>query len=79
VSYEGTNPAIVAEVANRLGTSSWTRTSAREVQAEGTLEFIRSQLDQAKKTLDEQEAGVSRYKLEHNGELPEQAQALTAT
>ena len=80
VSYEGNNPAIVAEVANRLGNLFVDQNlKAREVQAEGTLEFIRSQLDQAKKILDDQEASVSRYKLEHNGELPEQVQALTAT
>ena len=80
VSYEGRNPAIVAEVTNRLGNLFVDENlKAREMQAQGTLDFIRSQLDEAKKTLDREEASVSRYKLEHNGELPEQAQALTAT
>jgi succinoglycan biosynthesis transport protein ExoP len=80
VSYEGKNPAIVAQVTNRLGNLFVDENlKAREMQAQGTLDFMRSQLDEAKKTLDREEASVSRYKLEHNGELPEQAPALTAT
>ena len=49
---------------------------ARELQAEGTSEFIVNELDGAKKTLDQLEAAVSKYKLEHNGELPQQENAL---
>jgi len=49
------------------------------VQAEGTSEFIENQLQQAKKTLDDLEVKVSQYKLQHNGELPQQEASLTST
>src|SRR5262249_37805231 len=51
----------------------------RERQAEGTSEFIDSQLQEAKKMLDALEAKVSSYKLQHNGELPQQEHALIGT
>jgi len=80
VSFEGKDPAIVAEVTNQLGNLFVNENlRSREVHAEGTLEFIRGQLEQAKKNLDEEEKRVSEYKLAHNGELPEQAGALTAS
>jgi len=80
VSFEGKTPAILAEVANQLGNLFVDEDMrAREVHAADTQEFIQSQLEQAKKSLDEQEKQVSQYKLEHNGELPEQESALTAS
>src|SRR5204862_977264 len=51
----------------------------REVQAEGTSEFLESQLQEAKKTLDTLEAAVGEYKVKHNGELPQQEGALGTT
>jgi uncharacterized protein involved in exopolysaccharide biosynthesis len=80
VSYQGSDPRIVAAVTNQLGNHFVEENFRnREVQAEGTTDFLRSQLAQAKKSLDEQEARVSLYKLRHNGELPQQENALTAT
>src|SRR6185369_5295907 len=49
---------------------------AREVQAEGTSDFMKTQLQQAKKGLDEQEEKVSRFKQTYAGELPQQETAL---
>jgi hypothetical protein len=51
----------------------------REVEAEGTSEFMETQLQEAKKILDELESGVSAYKLQHNGELPQQESLLGST
>lgn len=80
VGYQGPNPAVVAQVANRLANLFIEENlKSREVQAEGTSEFIDNQLQEAKKQLDEQEAAVSKFKLAHNGELPEQEGALQAT
>ncbi len=80
ISYQGPNPPVVAEVANRLATFYIDENlRARETQAEGTTEFIENQLQQAKKTLDELEAKVSQYKLQHNGELPQQENSLNGT
>jgi len=77
VSYQGPSPAVVAQVTNRLANLYIDENlKTREVQAEGTSEFISAQLEAAKKKLDELEAAVSKYKLAHNGELPQQENAL---
>lgn len=80
VAYRGPDPAIVAAVANRLA-NLYVRENfkSREVQAEGTSQFIESQLSEAKAKLDKLESAVSRYKIQHNGELPEQQGSLLAT
>jgi polysaccharide biosynthesis transport protein len=77
VGYRGTNPSVVAQVTNRLANLYIDENlKTREVQAEGTSEFISTQLQEAKKKLDELEAAMSKYKLAHNGELPQQETAL---
>jgi polysaccharide biosynthesis transport protein len=77
VSYQGPSPAVVAQVTNRLANLYIEENlKTREVQAEGTSEFISTQLEAAKKKLDELEAAVSKYKLAHNGELPQQENEL---
>lgn len=77
IGYQGPDPVIVARVANRIANLYIEENfKHREVQAEGTSEFLDAQLSEAKKRLDELEAAVSSYKLKHNGELPEQENAL---
>jgi len=80
IGYQGSDPALVMRVANRL-TDLYVEQNlkTREGQAEGTSEFIDTQLREAKKRLDELEAAVSAYKLQHNGELPQQEQSLAST
>lgn len=80
ISYQGPNPAVVAQVTNRLANLYIDENlKTREVQAEGTSEFLSTQVQEAKKKLDELEAAVSKYKLAHNGELPQQEAALIGT
>src|ERR1017187_4519431 len=80
VSFQGPNPAVVAQVTNRLANLYIDENlKTREVQAAGTSEFISTQLQEAKRKLDELEAAVSKYKLAHNGELPQQEAALIGT
>jgi polysaccharide chain length determinant protein (PEP-CTERM system associated) len=80
ISYEGKNPALVASVANELGNLFIEENlRAREVQATGTSEFLDNQLADAKGRLEEQESRLSQYKLEHQGELPEQENSLIAS
>lgn len=80
VGYEGKSPALVAEVANRLANLFIDENlQTRERQAEGTADFISSQLQEAKKTLDGLEVRISQYKLIHNSDLPEQQTALSGT
>jgi succinoglycan biosynthesis transport protein ExoP len=80
VGYEGRNPTLVAEVANQLANLYVDENlKTREVQAEGTAEFIDSQLAEAKKVLDDLEAKVSVFKSKYNGQLPEQENFLLGT
>jgi polysaccharide chain length determinant protein (PEP-CTERM system associated) len=80
VAYRGPDPVTVAAVANRLANLYVQENfKNREVQAEGTSQFIESQLSEAKAKLDKLESAVSRYKIQHNGELPEQQGSLLAT
>jgi polysaccharide biosynthesis transport protein len=80
VSYEGKIPSIVAEVTNQLANLYIEENlKTRETQAEGTAEFIDSQLEQAKKSLDEQEAKVSQFKQQYNGTLPQQENSLLSS
>ena len=79
VGYQGSDPVLVARVANRL-TDLYVEQNlkTREGQAEGTSEFLDAQLRGAKNGLDQLEATVSAYKLKHNGELPEQEHTLAS-
>lgn len=80
ISYQGSNPELVALVANQLGGLFIDENlRAREVQAVGTSEFLSTQLVEAKKRLEEQETKLSAYKVKFNGELPEQENILVAT
>lgn len=77
LSYQDTDPKTTAEVANRLaGLYVAENYRSRESQAEGTVQFLDNQLDEAKRSLDEQEAKVSRFKLQHNGQLPQQENSI---
>lgn len=79
ITFQGPDPATVAQVANRLANLFIEENlRTREVQAQGTSEFIDSQLQEAQKLLDEQEKAVSEYKLQHNGELPQQENSISS-
>jgi succinoglycan biosynthesis transport protein ExoP len=77
ISYEGSNPLVVAGVVNRI-TDLFIRENlrTRERRAEGTSDFIDTQLKQAKASLDTQEETLSQYKVQWAGELPQQEAAL---
>jgi polysaccharide biosynthesis transport protein len=77
IGYQGRDPQLVARVANRL-TDLYVdeNMKTREYQAAGTSKFLDTQLGEAKVRLDQLEATVSAYKLQHNGELPQQEAAL---
>jgi len=79
VTYQGRSPEVVAAVVNQIGTFFIDENlKTREEQAAGTSEFIGTQLEQAKKSLEEQERKLSEYKLQHKGELPQQENSLLA-
>lgn len=79
LSYRGADPQTVALVTNTLASFYIEENlRARERQATGTAEFLRVQLAEAKKRLDEQEARVSSFRRRYLGELPQQMQANLA-
>lgn len=77
VGYQGRNPILVAEVANRLANLYIEENrQTLELEASGTSTFIDNQLADAKRQLAEQEAKVAQFKRDHNGSLPEQESSL---
>jgi polysaccharide biosynthesis transport protein len=79
IAYEAPSPSVAAGVVNEVADLFVTQNvKTREQRAEGTSEFIENQLKQAKKSLDQQEAQLSVYKLKWAGELPQQETALMA-
>jgi polysaccharide chain length determinant protein (PEP-CTERM system associated) len=80
VGYQGRRPDVVALVTNTLA-SFYVEENLRirERLAAGTADFLRTQLEETKRRLDEQEGRVSDFKRRHLGELPEQLAANLAT
>jgi polysaccharide biosynthesis transport protein len=72
ITYENTDRAIVAVVTNQLAASfiAW-NLKARQQQALGTTEFLSSELDEAKHSLEEQETALQEYRMQHAGATPD--------
>ncbi len=80
LSYRGPDPQTVALVTNTLASFYIEENlKVRERQATGTAEFLKVQLAQTRKRLDELEARVSEFRKRYLGELPQQMQANMAT
>ncbi len=80
ISYRSSDPETAAEVTNTLASLYIEENlKMRELQASQTAEFLRTQLDEMKKKLDEEERRVGAFKEQHSGELPEQQDANLAT
>ncbi len=80
VSFESESPDTAMKVANRLGSLFIEENlQVREQQAVGTTTFIDSEADRLRKELDEQESEVTRYKVAHRFELPDQLDANLRT
>jgi len=80
LSYRGRDPQTVALVTNTLASFYIEENlKARERQASGTTEFLKAQINETKKRLDEQERRVSEFKKQYMGELPLQMQGNLAT
>src|SRR5262247_471443 len=80
ISYRGPDPQTVAQVTNTLASFYIEENlKVRERQATGTAEFLKVQLTETRKRLDELETRVSDFRRRYLGELPQQMQAnLTA-
>ena len=80
LSYRGKDPQTVAVVTNTLASFYIEENlKARERQATGTAEFLKVQLNDAKRRLDEQEARMGELQRRYLGELPQQLPGNLAT
>jgi polysaccharide chain length determinant protein (PEP-CTERM system associated) len=80
IKYLGSNPQTVAQVTNTLASFYIEENlKVRERQAAGTAEFLKVQLEETKKRLDEQERQVGEFKRRYLGELPQQMETNLAS
>ena len=80
VAYESSVPVTAMKVAERLGRLFIDENLRdREMLAEGTSQFLGSQLEEARRRLIEQEKKLEQYRRKYSGELPSQLDSnLTA-
>lgn len=79
ITFEGENPSVVAQVANRLATmliDENLRTRAN--QAHGTSEFLANQLEESRQEVERLEERLRDFRTANAGELPEQMNVLMA-
>jgi len=73
LSYNGRDPATVADVANRLVAFYIDEnTRSRERQASRTADFLRDQVASVRRDLDEQDRRATDFMNRHSSELPQQ-------
>jgi polysaccharide chain length determinant protein (PEP-CTERM system associated) len=76
ISYVGESPQVVTMVTNKLASLFIEENlKYREQQAQGTVEFISSELKNTKEKLDEQEKVITAYKKQYINEIPDQRDA----
>lgn len=80
ITYTDDNRWLVAPVANQLATSfiEWNLKS-RQQQAIVTTQFLSNELAQAQKSLEEQEAALETFRMQHAGATPDQLGANLQT
>ena len=76
VSYQASDPRTAMRVTERLASLFIDESLRdREVLAEGTSQFLSTQLDEARRQLVLTETKIQEFQLAHNGELPAQMSA----
>lgn len=76
VSYVSGNPEIAMKVTDRLASLFITENRRdREVLADGTNQFLESQLEDARRRLAEHEKKVEEYRRRYSGQLPTQVES----
>ena len=80
LNYTGASAKGVAEVTNAIAAFYVQQNDEmRSNEALGTSQFLREQLAQAKRQLDQQEAAVTQYTTRYTGQLPQQVGVNLAT
>ncbi len=76
ISYEDEDKTLVAKIANQLASSfiNW-NLQVRQQQALGTTQFLSKELEDARKSLEEQEGELEAFKMKHAGSTPDQVNA----
>src|SRR2546426_1128784 len=79
LSYRGRDPRKVAQITNALASLYVEQNEkSREQQATHTADFLKNQMDEMKRKLEEQEARVGQFRKRHAGELPQQVESNIA-
>lgn len=79
LSYRGTEPETVARVTNALASFYVEEDlKRREQQTSGTVDLLKTQLEDLKRDLQEQERAVAAFQDQHMGELPQHRDANLA-
>ena len=73
ISYEDGDRFLVARITNQLASSfiAW-NLRVRQQQASGTTQFLSSELQQAKASLEQQEGQLEAFKMKHVGATPDE-------
>lgn len=80
IAYQSWDPELAADVVNNLATRFKTENErVRTGQAVRTTQFIRTQMEEARTRLSEEENRINEFKNAHMGELPEQQSINLAT
>jgi uncharacterized protein involved in exopolysaccharide biosynthesis len=80
IDFVHSDPYKAQQVANRLATLFIGETiNSREQQVEGAVDFLVTQVNDARTELDKKDAALRRYKETRMGRLPEQLQTNLAT
>jgi polysaccharide chain length determinant protein (PEP-CTERM system associated) len=80
ITFTAENPHIAQEVCAEISSLYVTENlSARQQSAEGTTDFLKQQLADSKKNLDEQDSKLAAFQQKYFGRLPEQEQSNTNT
>lgn len=73
VSFDGPDPKMVMEVTNKIAELFILHhQEAISVQVQGTTDFLETELNHQRATLEKQEAVIAEFRRQHMGELPEQ-------
>ena len=76
ITYMGGTPNQAQQVARQLGSLFIEQNmKVREQTAEGTNQFLDTELEKARQALNQQEEKIKQFKSQHMGALPEQQQA----
>jgi polysaccharide chain length determinant protein (PEP-CTERM system associated) len=80
IVFQGEDPQTVMRIVNTLASFFMDENlKVREAQAVGTSEFLESELEKTRKTLEERETQLAEYRTQHMGGLPDELETNLRT